>query len=337
MNENLPGLTGDVPLAEIRETRRRIAPYVIETPLLPWYGAILPGLLPDDTAVSVKLELTQRTGSFKPRGALNVMHHLTESERKHGVTAVSAGNHAIAVAYAAGKLGLSAKVAMPRKASPFRVAQCRRLGAEVVLADDIAGAFAEGSRMREEEGRAMVHPFEGPHTVAGTGTIGLEILEQAPHVDAIVVPIGGGGLIAGIASAVKQMRPEVQIFGVEPSGAHGMSSSLAAGAPMERVEVDTIADSLGAPLHTAGTFGIVQRHVDDVVLIDDQAMIDAMDLSFRDLKLAVEPAGACALAGLLGPLRNRLRGKSVVLLACGSNIDPKSYCSLLARANPLGD
>jgi threonine dehydratase len=329
--------TLDIPLAAVREARARIRPYLIETPLLPWYGATLADQIDPGTRVWVKLELTQKTGSFKPRGALNVMQHLTAEERARGVTAVSAGNHAIAVAYAAAELGITAKVAMPRKASPFRVAQCRRFGAEVVLADDIAGAFAEGMRLRDEEGRVMVHPFEGPHTIAGTGTLGLEILEQCPEAEAVVVPIGGGGLIAGIANAIKQVRPEVAVLGVEPEGARGMSLSLAAGRPVERVEVNTIADSLGAPHHTAGTFSLIRQHVDEVVLVDDQAMIDAMALTFRDLKLAVEPAGACALAGLLGPLGARLAGRSVVLLVCGSNIDHASYCGLLARAtSPAG-
>ena len=321
-----------IPLEAIRDARQRLKPYLIETPLLPWYGTTLGGAFDGGTRVSVKLELTQRTGSFKPRGALNVMQHLSPDERTRGVTAVSAGNHAMAVAFAAAELGVSAKVVMPRRASPFRVAQCRRYGAEVVLADDIAAAFAEGTRLRDEEGRVLVHPFEGPHTIAGTGTLGMEIVEQAPDADAIIVPVGGGGLIAGIANAVKQLKPTMQVFGVEPEGAQGMSQSLAAGAPVQRVHVDTIADSLGAPLHTPGTFGLIRRYVDDIVLVDDQAMIDAMDLTFRDLKLAVEPAGACALAGLLGPLRNRLRGRSVVLVVCGSNIDPRSYAALLARA-----
>ncbi|MGF1624196.1 MAG: threonine/serine dehydratase [Alphaproteobacteria bacterium] len=324
----------DIPLAAVRDAQSRLKPYLIETPLLPWYGTTLGGGFNGGTRISVKLELTQRTGSFKPRGALNVMQHLSPEERERGVTAVSAGNHAIAVAFAAAELGVSAKVVMPRRASPFRIAQCRRYGAEVVLADDIAAAFAEGARLRDEEGRVLVHPFEGPHTIAGTGTLGMEIVEQAPDADAIIVPVGGGGLIAGIANAVKQLKPDMQVFGVEPEGAAGMSQSLAAGAPAERVQVDTIADSLGAPLHTPGTFGLIRRHVDDVVLVDDQAMIDAMDLTFRDLKLAVEPAGACALAGLLDPLRGRLRGHSVVLVICGSNIDPQTYGALLARATP---
>lgn len=330
-----PGMAAGITLDEIRETRDRLRPYLIETPLLPWYGATLGGLLDPGTDVMVKLELTQRTGSFKARGALNVMQNLSADERARGVTAVSAGNHAIAVGFAAAELGVSAKVAMPRKANPFRVEQCRRFGTEVVLVDDIAAAFAEGMRLRDEEGRVLVHPFEGQYTVAGTATIGAEIVEQAPDADAVIIPIGGGGLIAGIACAIKQLKPSMQVFGVEPEGAQGMSRSLAAGAAVSSVEVSTIADSLGAPMHTPGTFGLVQRYVDDVVLVDDQAMIDGMDLTFRDLKLAVEPAGASALAGLLGPLRWRLAGRKVVLLACGSNIDPKTYCGLVSQARAL--
>ncbi|MEZ5669009.1 MAG: pyridoxal-phosphate dependent enzyme [Alphaproteobacteria bacterium] len=325
-----------LPLEAIRQARQRVMPHLIETPLVPWYGGGLPWLLGAGTRVSVKLELMQRTGSFKPRGALNVMMLLDAEARARGVTAVSAGNHAIAVAYAARQLGTTAKVAMPRKASQYRVAQCLGYGAEVSLAEDIAGAFTEGMRLRDEEGRALIHPFEGPHTVAGTGIIGLEIAEQAPDVDAVIVPIGGGGLIAGIAAALKQVKPGIAVYGVEPAGARGMSDSLAAGAPAAKVHVDTIADSLGAPLHTQGTFDLVRAYVDDVVVVDDQAMIDAMDLSFRDLKLAVEPAGASALAALLGPLKAELAGRHVVVLACGSNIDPQSYCALMARARPHG-
>lgn len=328
-----PVARGDAPsLAEIEATRAAIDPYVVETPLVPWPGVALMGLLPEGTEVWAKLELFQRTGTFKPRGALNVMMHLSAEEKARGVTAVSAGNHAIAVAYAASILGLSAKVVMHKAANPFRVERCRRHGAEVVLADDISVAFDEVARIQREEGRAFVHPFEGPYTVLGTATLGLEICRQAPALDAIVVPVGGGGLISGIASAVKQLRPGCAVYGVEPTGAQGMRQSLAAGRALEKVEVKTIADSLGPPLHTPGTFALVQRFVDEVVLIEDQEMIDAMALTFGDLKLAVEPAGAAAAAALLGPLRDRLAGKRVGLVVCGSNIDPRSHAELLSRA-----
>ena len=324
-------------LDEIEATRARIAPHVLETPTLPWYGAELAAIADEGTEVVLKLELFQRTGTFKARGALNVMLHLSDEERARGVTAVSAGNHAIAVSYAAGILGLSAKVVMHKAANPFRVARCRDFGAEVVLAENIAAAFDEVTRIREAEGRVLVHPFEGPHTVQGTATVGLELWRQAGPLDAVVVPVGGGGLIAGIACAVKQLQPDCQVFGVEPTGAQGMSLSLAAGRAVERVDVRTIADSLGAPLHTPGTFSLVRRFVDDVVLVEDQDLLDAMALMFRDLKLAVEPAGAAAVAALRGPLRKRLAGRRTALLVSGTNIDAETYASYLARTRGSGE
>ena len=318
-------------IAEIEATRERIAPYVIETPVTPWPGAEIADRVAAGTDVTLKLELLQRTGTFKPRGAIAVMLNLTDEEKARGVTALSAGNHAIATAYAANILGLSAKVVMHKKANPYRVGLCRRYGAEVIQTEDIAAAFDEVRRIEQEEGRAFVHPFEGPQTALGTATVGLELCRQADDLDAVIVPIGGGGLIAGIAAAVKQIRPDCAVYGVEPVGAQGMTESLAQGAPVDTVAVDTIADSLGAPLHMPVSFALVQRFVDDVVLVDDDALVDAMGLMFRDVKLAVEPAGAAAAAALMGPLKDRLAGKRVGLVVCGSNIDIGTYASLMAR------
>jgi len=324
--------TAETPSLEaIKACRNRIAPYLLETPVSEWPGAEAADIWGADTRVVAKLELLQRTGTFKPRGALHVMMNLSEEEKARGVTAVSAGNHAIAVAYAASRLGLSAKVVMHKAANPFRVAQCRRFGAEVVQAEDITKAFDEVNRIREEEGRVFVHPFDGPYTVEGTATVGLELARQAGEMDAVIVPIGGGGLISGVASAIKQAQPGCAVYGVEPEGAQGMTKSLAAGEPMPKVDVSTIADSLGAPLHMPYTFSLVQRHVDEVVRVEDQAFIDAMGLIFREMKLAVEPAGAAAVAALAGPLSERLTGKRVGLIVCGTNIDPASFCKLVAR------
>jgi threonine dehydratase len=316
-------------IAEIEATRARIAPFVVETPTLAYYGGELPKRLAKGTEVWLKLELFQRTGSFKPRGALNVMLALSADERARGVTALSAGNHAIATAYAAKALGLSAKVVMPKTASPFRVALCRDYGAEVVFAEDLHELFEIAERVRRDEGRAFVHPFEGPRTFEGTATVGWEICRDAPDLDAVVVPVGGGGLIAGLAAAVKQLRPGCLVIGVEPAGAQGMTRSLAAGAPLSEVPVDTIADSLGPPLHTPGAFALVQRFVDDLVVVEDAELIEAMKLMFGDLKLAVEPAGAAAMAALLGPLKTRLAGRRVGLLVSGSNIDGQTYGRLV--------
>ncbi len=321
-------MTAAPTIARIEATRERIAPHVIETPTLPYYGREGPRRLAKGTEVWLKLELFQRTGSFKPRGALNVVLALSADQRARGITALSAGNHAIATAYAANVLGVSAKVAMPRKANPFRVERCREFGAEVVFADSLRELFDIVERVEAEEGRVQVHPFEGPRTFEGTATVGWELCRDAPDLDAVIVPVGGGGLIAGTAAAVKQLQPNCQVFGVEPAGAQGMSLSLAAGEPLSEVSVHTIADSLGAPLHTRGAFALVQKYVDGVVIVDDGELVAAMKLMFGDLKLAVEPAGAAAMAALLGPLKHRLAGKRVALVVSGTNIDMRSYARL---------
>ncbi|MEM7302074.1 MAG: pyridoxal-phosphate dependent enzyme [Pseudomonadota bacterium] len=312
-------------LDQIRACSNLISDHVIRTPTVPYYGEDLTNLLGPKTRVSLKLELLQRTGSFKPRGAINVVLHLSEEEKSRGITALSAGNHAIATAYAARAFGLSVKVVMPITANPFRVARCQALGAEIIFADDMDGLFGAVEKLQQEEGRVMVHPFEGPHTFAGTGTVGLEFMEDAKDLEAVIVPIGGGGLISGISSAVKQINPNCKVYGVEPELARGMSDSLAAGKAIEKVAISSIADSLSAPFHTSGAFEIIRENVDEVVTISDSEMVSCMKLMFTDLKLAVEPAGASALAALLGPLRDRCAGKHVGVLVCGTNIDQTTY------------
>jgi threonine dehydratase len=322
------------PVGEIEAARERLGEQVVTTPVRRWWGDELPALL-GDGEVLLKLELLQRTGTFKPRGALTVMQALDGGTLARGVTAVSAGNHAIAVAYAARLMGSDAKVVMPESASPYRIERCRRLGAEVVLCPDIAAAFARVRAIEAEEGRTFVHPFEGPLTVLGTATLGLELARQAPDLEAVIVPVGGGGLAAGIGAALRQLQPGCRVFGVEPEGAASMSESLAAGAPVALERVATIADSLGAPYALPHTFAVCRETVEEVVRVSDHAMCDAMALIFRDLKLAVEPAPAAALAALLGPLRERLAGRRVALVVCGTNIDPATYARHLAAASPV--
>jgi threonine dehydratase len=198
---------------------------------------------------------------------------------------------------------------------------------ELHLAEDGPSAFRRAAQIEAEEGRIFVHPFEGPRTVLGTGTLGLEFFEQADALDAVVVAVGGGGLIAGIAAAIKQLSPKTRIYGVEPTGADSMTRSLAAGQPLSLPSVTTIADSLAPPMATPYTFGVCQRFVDSMVLIDDDAMRRAMGVLFRDLKLAVEPAGAAALAAVLGPLRTQLQGgQRIGIVVCGANIDLGTFC-----------
>jgi len=312
-------------LAQIAAAHADLGRLIIETPVHAWRGPEIAAAAGGATSVVLKLELFQYTGSFKPRGALTNMLNLSADALARGVTAVSAGNHAIAVAYAAKTLGTTAKVVMMKTANPFRVERCRSYGAEVVLADDVHAAFDTVRRIEREEGRSFVHPFEGERTVLGSATLGYEWCRQTPDLDAIIVPIGGGGLAAGIACAVKQLRPDCQIIGVEPEGADSMHRSFAAGSPQSIERVATIADSLGAPHAAPYSFAVCRRFLDDLVLIDDDAMRRAMGLLFREMKLAVEPAGAAATAALCGPLRERLAGKRVGVIVCGSNIDPAGY------------
>lgn len=319
-------------LADIRAARERLNDFIVETPVWHWGNRDIVERVGPETQVFLKLELFQHTGTFKPRGALTVMLDLDQAALSRGVTAVSAGNHAIAVAYAANLLGTTAKVVMPKTANPARVASCRALGAEVELVEDTHRAFERVREIEAEEKRTFVHPFEGPLTALGTATVGLEFCAQVPDLEAVIVPIGGGGLCAGIATAVKLIQPRCQVFGVEPEGADTMHRSFASGRPEAIDKVRTIADSLGAPHAAPYSFELCHHYVDDLVLVSDDALRQAMALLFRSVKLAVEPAGAAATAALCGPLRERLRGKRVGLIVCGANIDIATFAAHVGAA-----
>jgi threonine dehydratase len=326
-----PDAVEELTIEEIREAHELIAPYITVTPSILWPGGELPNLVPAGTTVSAKLEVFQCTGSFKARGAVLNMLRLTDEQRQHGITAVSTGNHAIAVAWAAQLFDVPAKIMMINTANPRRVELASSYGADVVMAGSAGEAFAMANELVTSEGRTLVHPFDGRNTVLGTSTVGVEFMMQAPMMDAVIVPIGGGGLIAGIASIVKMMNPKCLVFGVEPEGADSMSRSLAAGSPQAIEAVHTIADSLGAPYALPFSFELTRRHVDAVVTVTDNAMRAAMWLTFLDAKLAVEPAGAAALAALLGPLRDRVAGMHVGLVVCGSNIDIGTYANHIGQ------
>jgi threonine dehydratase len=243
---------------------------------------------------------------------------------------MSAGNHAAATAYAARQLDTHAKVVMFGNLNPFRVAQCRAWGADIEFADSAHAGFARVEELARSEGRTLIHPFEGALTVLGTATLGLEFIEQAPELDAVVVPIGGGGLCAGVAAAIKQAHPGCQVFGVEPEGADTMHRSFAAGSPQSIERVETIADSLGSPRAMPLTFGLCRQYVDGLARVTDDALRQAMRFLAERATLAVEPAGAAATAALLGPLRERLAGRRVGLIVCGANIDTDSYVRLVS-------
>lgn len=308
---------------EVLKLRDGLAGHILRTPLLRCLA--LERLMPAGTRIYGKLEFLQRTGTFKARGALAVLQGLSDRQRALGVTAVSAGNHAIATAFAAQVTGSSAKIVMISTANRARIDACRAYGAELVMVDDVHEAFGVAEKIQQEEGRFLVHPFEGAAIAAGTGTLGLEICEQCPSFDAVIVPIGGGGLIAGIASAVRQVRPEVKVFGVEPEGADSMHRSFDAGTPMAIDGVRTIADSLGAPFAMPYSFALCRQNVERLVLVDDDSLRKTMGLLFDRMRIAVEPACSASTAALLGPLCETLAGKTVVLVFCGSNIDWQTF------------
>ncbi len=327
---------GDAPGIEaIRANRARLNGLVITTPVRQLVDDAVSKAVGDSTEVWLKEELFQRTGSFKPRGALSVMLDLDPEELARGVTGVSAGNHAISLGYSARILGSDAKVVMPRSANAFRVQMCRELGVEIEFVDNVTEAFARVREIESSEGRKFVHPYEGPRTALGTASVGMEFVDQVrdsgAQLDAVIVAAGGGGLTGGVACAVKQMSPETAVYVVEPEGADTMYRSFKAGSPQSIDAVRTIADSLGAPRCEPYSFALNRRFVDEVVLVTDEQIRDGMRLLFRSAKLVVEPAGAAALAALMYPLRQRLDGKSVGIVVCGANIDPEAFCKLVCQ------
>jgi len=320
-------------LEAVQLARRDLGKLVRETPAWQWQGHRLAALAPAGATVWLKLELLQHTGSFKVRGALLAMQRLDDDARARGVTAVSAGNHAMAVAFAARALGSHARVVMPRSADPERVAACRALGGDVELVDDIAAAFRRVHEIERDEGRTFLHPFEGEAMALGSAVLAMEFLRQVGQLDALLVPIGGGGLAAGVAAATKRLQPRCRVIGVEPSGADSMHRSFAKGEPQPIEEVRTIADSLGAPMALPYSFALCRDHVDELVQVDDDELCRALWLLFADAKLAVEPAGAATTAAML-QLGERLAGQRVGLIVCGANIGAARFAEHLQRGAP---
>jgi threonine dehydratase len=275
--------------------------------------------------VSLKAELFQKTGSFKPRGVLTKLASLTDAERGRGIIAISAGNHAQAVAWGARLEGLDALVVMWRGASEAKLAATRAYGAAVDLeAGDPAEAFDRLHALMDETGRALVHPFDDPLTIAGQGTVGLEILEDVPGVDTIVVPVGGGGLLAGIAAAA---AGRARVIGVEPELSTAMHSALAAGRPVP-VTPTSIADGLSAPFAGEHALAVVREHAERIVLVSEREIEDAFRFLYGRAKLACEPAGAVAVAALKA---GKVQGERIVVVVSGGNVAAQTASAILAR------
>jgi threonine dehydratase len=278
----------------------------------------------------LKLECLQKTGSFKPRGAFNRMLELSAAEKARGVVAVSGGNHAQGVAYAARQLGIAATICMPANTPSNYLDATRGYGADIVLCPDIKAAFAETARL-QHEGRVLVHPFDDPLVAAGQGTVGLEILEDVPQVTRVYVSIGGGGFIGGIATAIRTIKPDVKVIGVETHGADAMAQTLAAGKLVELPAITSIARTLGAPRVSEFTYHLVRELVEEVVVVDDAEAVRALFLLLERTKQLTEPAASCCLAAAERQ-RDRFTPKDhVVLVLCGGNVSASDLASFYAQ------
>jgi threonine dehydratase len=305
-------------LTDVRNARERIRDAVVLTPLVRATG------LEDQliAALHIKLESLQRTGSFKDRGALNRLLDLSAEEKTRGVVTASAGNHAQAVAYHGARLGIAVEVVMPEHTPLIKIANTRRFGAGVRFhGATLAEAMVEARRLEKEEHRVLVHAYDDERVIAGQGTIGLELLEQCPDVTTVVVPIGGGGLISGIAVAMKEQRPDIRVVGVEASAAASALASRRAGRIVAIESADTIADGIAVKRPGDLTFPLIERYVDDIIAVDEVEIAAAVHTLLERQKLLAEGAGAVALAGLSTGKIAVQRGEAVVMILSGGNID----------------
>jgi threonine dehydratase len=308
-----------VTLSDIRAARRRIAAGVIVTPC----RESIPLSEITGARVYCKLDNFQRTGSFKERGARNALFQLEPGQKKRGVIAASAGNHALGLAYHGGLLGIPVTVVMPDYAPLIKVSTCKKLGARVIVSGrDFAEARAQADTLVDQEGLTYIHGFDNPAIIAGQGTMALEILEQVPDLDAIVCPIGGAGLISGIAVAAKALKPRIKIIGVESVATASFTAALKAGRPVTIPRRATLADGLAVLKVGTNAFELARRHVDQVVRVSEDWIALAILRLVELEKIVVEGAAAAPLAALMAGLLPGLKGKKVVLTVCGGNIDP---------------
>lgn len=321
-----------IPLDAIRAAADRIGPHLHKTPLLS------SRTLGERAGVqlALKAESLQKTGSFKPRGALQIVLSLAAERRERGLVTVSAGNHAQAVAWAARIVQAPCTVVMPAGAPRSKIDAVKGYGARIVLHEDRATLF---DRLHEEEARTgafFVHPFDDPVGLAGAGTLGLEILADRPDTDAVVVPIGGGGLLAGVASAVKQLAPACRVIGVELEAGPGMKPALAAGKPVPVARPKTLADGLTPPFVGALPLAVARTCVDEIVTVTEAEIVEGMRSLMTFAKLVVEGSGAAATAALLARKATLKSGARVVAIVSGGNVDPEQALQAIAASAPTG-
>jgi threonine dehydratase len=315
-------------LDDIRAARERIGGRLVLTPCTPSeaFGEMFGG------KAFFKFENLHRTGSFKERGALNSMLSLSDDERRRGVIAASAGNHAQGVAFHARRLGIPATIVMPERTPLIKVSNTERYGARVVLHGSVYDeAMARALEIRAEEGQALIHPFDMETVIAGQGTIGLELLEQCPEMDVVVVPLGGGGLISGIAMAIKETRPQVRVVGVESSVLPAALRAREAGKRVTIPPADTIADGIAVRMVGERTFGLIERYVDELVAVDEEEIASAVLLLLEREKTVAEPAAAASVAAAVYGYLGGLVGKNVVMVLSGGNVDVTLVSRIIER------
>ncbi|HEX2470673.1 MAG TPA: pyridoxal-phosphate dependent enzyme [Candidatus Limnocylindrales bacterium] len=330
----------EVPISAIEDAAGRLDGYVHRTPMLRsltagrWLHAAS-GITPADGSILLKAEHLQKTGSFKARGMTNRIATLPEDARQRGAITLSAGNAGQAYAWAGAAAGVPVTVVMPEGAVRSKVEACLGYGARVILhGTHVGDTFAEMERIRDTEGLTFVHPFDDPAVIAGNGTVGLEIVDDVPDVDVVVVGVGGGGLISGIASAIKARRPSARIIGVEPERSNAVSLAIERG-EIVTIQPESVADGLGAPFAGRWTMAITQRLLHDIVLLDDATILAGLRFALERLKQVLEPAGAAALAAVLAGRVTIADGERVAVVLSGGNVEVGRLGALIEAAGTL--
>ena len=318
----------ELSIKTIERVYKQIKPYINKTPLIKANKFI------DNTFNSniyLKFECFQKSGSFKARGAINNILSSDEKDLKNGITAVSAGNHAIAASYAANIFNLKNKIFLYESANKYRIQLCKNYRANISFTN-AEKAFDE-VKSAEKQGYKFVHPFDGVHTLQGSATLGLEIINQIKEmnttIDNILISVGGGGLISGVGAILKQQLPNINIIGIEPDEARGITDSLKSNKPLQKVHINSIADSLCAPIHMPYSFSIAKQVIDNMINISDKDMLNSMLFAFNYLKLFLEPACVAGFAALSKLQLSNIKGQNTLILLCGSNIDFQSWNSIV--------
>ncbi len=317
----------DLSVDNISKIYKKIRPFINKTPFLK---------CPNDidnyfsTNLFFKCEFLQKSGSFKARGAINNIISQDQKKFNKGITAVSAGNHAIAASFVANQFKLKNKIFLYESANQYRIQTCKNYGANIIFTNP-KQAFLDAENAKNE-GYYLIHPFDGPFTLQGSATLGLEIVEYLKsinsNIDNLLISVGGGGLISGVSSYVKQFYPKIKIIGVEPENANGLNQSFEAKKPLNNVKVNSIADSLSAPLHLQYSFDVAKQVIDEMVTISDDQMKEFMVFCYKNFKLFLEPACVAGLAALKYKINNGLNRKNTMVILCGSNIDKKTWINL---------